>query len=98
MLLLLKALRLALLLFFMLLRRALLLLVLLLRRALLLFVVPFHGFVPRAARVVVFWLYRRDRVICRRRLLHCRIVRRTTRRPRGLLCHGFVLPRAWCSC
>jgi hypothetical protein len=79
-LLLLEALRHALLLLFFLLLRALLLLEALplglqLRLALLLFVAPFHGFVPRATRVVVFRLQRRGCVVCRRRMLHCRIVR-----------------------
>ena len=82
-----------------LLHRALLLLEVLrlglqLRLVLLLFVAHFHGFVPRAAHVVEFWLQRRSRVVCRGRLLHCRIVRRTTRRPHGFLCHGSVLPNA----
>jgi hypothetical protein len=89
-------LRLSLLLLFLLLRRALLHLVLMLSLSLLLFGVPFE-FVPRTARVVVFRLQRRARVVCRRRPLHYRIVRCTTRRARGLLCHGLVLPRAACE-
>jgi hypothetical protein len=101
-LLLLEALRLALLLLFMLLRRALMLLkaprpVLPLRLSLLLFVATCHGLAPRAARVIVFRLQRRARVVCRRRTLHCHIERRATRRARGVLCHRFVLPRAACE-
>jgi hypothetical protein len=80
-----------------LLRRALLLLVLLLRRALLLFVVPSHGFAPRTARVAVFRLQQRARVACRRRPLHCRIMRCTLIQARGLLCHVSMFPRAGCE-
>jgi hypothetical protein len=98
----LEALRFALLHFIMLLRRALMLLEALLpgpplRLSLPLFVAPCHGFVPRSARVVALRLQRRARAVYRRRPLHCRIVRRTTRRARGLLCHGLVLPRAACE-
>jgi hypothetical protein len=49
--------------------------------------------VPRTARVVAFWHQRRARAVCCRRPLHCRIVRRTTRQARSLLCQGLV-PRA----
>jgi hypothetical protein len=68
-----------------------------LRLSLMLFVVPCQGFAPRAARLVVFGLQRRARIVRRRRPLHCRIVRRTARRARGFLCHGFVLPHTACE-
>jgi hypothetical protein len=45
----------------------------------------------------VFRLQRRARVVCRRRPLHCRIMRRSTRRARGVLCHGSVLPSKLCE-
>jgi hypothetical protein len=82
-------LRLTLLLLILLLRLTLLLLGLQLRLALLLFVDPCNGFGPIAGRVVVFWLQRRDRAACRRRPLHCRILRRTTRR--AAPCSAMVL-------
>jgi hypothetical protein len=53
--------------------------------------------VPRAARMVVLQLQQRARVGCRQRPLHSRIARRTSRRARGLLCHGSVLPSAACE-
>jgi hypothetical protein len=94
--------RLTLLLLFLLLRRTLLFLkvqrlVLQLRLSLLLFAIPCKEPVPRAARMVVLQLQRRARVGCRRRPLHCHVVRRTSRRARGLLCHGLLLPRAACE-